>query len=132
MKITWRCEYVRCGNPRCRSCPHGPYWYGYWKEGGRLRKRYHGRTDPRERDRAGRAGGAARNADPADDIFNRETATPFLAYIILGVPAPHTWASIQAAYKARVLECHPDRGGTVLTMQRVTAAYTYLKAIRTR
>ncbi len=47
-RITYRQEYVRCGKERCRSCPHGPYWYAYWKERGRTRSRYIGRHLPGE------------------------------------------------------------------------------------
>jgi hypothetical protein len=38
-RATLRAEYVNCGR-----CPvqHGPYWYAYWREEGRLRKRYLG------------------------------------------------------------------------------------------
>ncbi|HEX2028382.1 MAG TPA: hypothetical protein VHF25_10330 [Nitriliruptorales bacterium] len=45
-KVTYRQEQVRCGKQRCRSCPHGPYWYAYWKEDGRTRSRYIGRHLP--------------------------------------------------------------------------------------
>ena len=37
---TYRHERVRCGKPtgrRCQTGPgHGPYWYAYWRAGGRL------------------------------------------------------------------------------------------------
>lgn len=46
--LSYRQEHVRCGKPACRSCPHGPYWYAYWKEDGRTRKRYIGRHLPGE------------------------------------------------------------------------------------
>jgi hypothetical protein len=46
--LTYRQEEVRCGKATCRSCPHGPYWYAYWKEDGRTRKRYIGRHLPGE------------------------------------------------------------------------------------
>ncbi|HEV3473838.1 MAG TPA: hypothetical protein VG602_00490 [Actinomycetota bacterium] len=45
-KVTFRQEQVRCGREGCRSCPHGPYWYAYWREGGRLRSRYIGKQLP--------------------------------------------------------------------------------------
>lgn len=45
-KVTYRLEAVRCGKPNCRSCPHGPYWYAYYREGKRLRSRYIGRELP--------------------------------------------------------------------------------------
>ncbi len=44
--ITFRYETVRCGKQNCTRCPHGPYWYAYWKEGGRTRSRYVGRMLP--------------------------------------------------------------------------------------
>lgn len=48
--VTYRQEYVRCGKPTCQQCSdgpgHGPYWYGYWREGGRLRKKYFGKEKP--------------------------------------------------------------------------------------
>jgi hypothetical protein len=41
--VTYRLERVRCGKEGCKSCPHGPYWYAYYREGDRLRSRYIGR-----------------------------------------------------------------------------------------
>ena len=41
--VTYRQESVRCGKSGCTKCPHGPYWYGYWREDGKLRSRYIGR-----------------------------------------------------------------------------------------
>src|SRR5919197_5949925 len=45
-KVTYRLEHVRCGKEGCTRCPHGPYWYAYWREGGRQRSRYIGRSLP--------------------------------------------------------------------------------------
>ncbi|MBD0335443.1 MAG: hypothetical protein ICV62_08140 [Cyanobacteria bacterium Co-bin13] len=39
-------EGVKCGKENCRCASgklHGPYWYEYWREGSRVRKRYHGK-----------------------------------------------------------------------------------------
>lgn len=52
---TFEQEWVRCGKPTCAKCPHGPYWYAYWTEGKKTRKRYVGKKDPR---------GAASSAPP--------------------------------------------------------------------
>lgn len=41
-KVTYRLEEVRCGKANCTRCPHGPYWYAYWREEGRVRSRYLG------------------------------------------------------------------------------------------
>ena len=46
--VTYRLEMVRCGKAGCASCPHGPYWYAYFREDGRLRSRYIGRELPEE------------------------------------------------------------------------------------
>jgi hypothetical protein len=45
-RVTYRQEEVRCGRPTCTRCPHGPYWYAYWREEGRLRSRYIGKRLP--------------------------------------------------------------------------------------
>jgi hypothetical protein len=42
-KVTYRLQPVTCGKPGCARCPHGPYWYAYWREGGKVRSRYIGR-----------------------------------------------------------------------------------------
>jgi hypothetical protein len=45
-KVTYRLESVRCGKPNCKSCPHGPYWYAYFREEGKQKSRYIGRELP--------------------------------------------------------------------------------------
>jgi hypothetical protein len=47
-KASYRQEHVRCGKRGCSRCPHGPYWYAYYKEDGRTRKQYIGRHLPGE------------------------------------------------------------------------------------
>ena len=39
--VTYRRQLVRCGRA-CDSCPHGPYWYAFWKDGGRSHSQYIG------------------------------------------------------------------------------------------
>ena len=46
-KVTYRQEPIKCGRANCTRCPHGPYWYAYWREGGRLRSRYIGKELPK-------------------------------------------------------------------------------------
>jgi hypothetical protein len=47
---TYRQEKVRCNKPTCTRCVdgpgHGPYWYAYWREDGKLRKQYLGKREP--------------------------------------------------------------------------------------
>ena len=45
-RVTFRQEMVRCGKKGCTRCPHGPYWYAYWRERGRTRSRYVGKQLP--------------------------------------------------------------------------------------
>ena len=47
-KVTFRQEFVKCGKDGCTTCPHGPYWYAYWREDGRTRSRYVGKRLPGE------------------------------------------------------------------------------------
>jgi hypothetical protein len=47
---TYRLELVRCGKDRCTRCAegpaHGPYWYRYYRRGGKVVSRYVGKTLP--------------------------------------------------------------------------------------
>ena len=43
MKGSVHAQWVKCGKPGCRCArgePHGPYFYLFWREQGRLRKAY--------------------------------------------------------------------------------------------
>ena len=50
---TIRKEYVKCGKEFCLGSKHGPYYYAFWrdKRNGKVKKKYIGRNDPRERGR---------------------------------------------------------------------------------
>ena len=53
INATIREEFIKCGKVNCNQCPHGPYYYMYWKvksndTKSRLRKKYLGTTDPRQ------------------------------------------------------------------------------------
>ena len=55
--ITYQQEMVRCGKTSCRKCrttgaAHGPYWYAYWSEGGKTKKRYIGKQLPEQVEQA--------------------------------------------------------------------------------
>jgi len=41
--VKLRQQAVKCGKRNCTRCPHGPYWYAYWTEGGRRKSRYVGK-----------------------------------------------------------------------------------------
>lgn len=40
--VTYELRPVECGKPNCGRL-HGPYWYAYWTQGGRVRTAYIGR-----------------------------------------------------------------------------------------
>lgn len=61
--VTYRLETVRCGKEGCRTCPHGPYWYAYYRDGDKLRSRYIGRELPPDVRSTLGGGSAARSGD---------------------------------------------------------------------
>lgn len=40
--VTFQQVAVRCSRSYCTRCPHGPYWYAYWRQGGKVRTKYIG------------------------------------------------------------------------------------------
>jgi hypothetical protein len=66
--VRYRQQHVRCGKA-CSACPHGPYWYAYWHEGGRTRSQYIGRELPADVRRllADRSPGAVGGTPTGDD-----------------------------------------------------------------
>ncbi len=49
--IYYRQQIRKCGNKTCKKCTvrgegHGPYWYMFWREDGKLRTRYIGKSLP--------------------------------------------------------------------------------------
>jgi hypothetical protein len=44
----YQLEMVRCGKGACKSCPHGPYWYGYRRQSGKLKSWYVGKDLSKE------------------------------------------------------------------------------------
>ena len=44
--ISYRPERIKCGKKNCKCAAgelHGPYWYAYWREGGKVKSRYIGK-----------------------------------------------------------------------------------------
>lgn len=131
---TLELEYIRCGKAQCKSCPHGPYWYGYRSAQGRTSKRYYGKKDPRTT--AGGTFDAPKKDDPNflprgwERIFEKKTADAQLARAILGIgQAVLTRATLESAFKNQCLAWHPDRGGCARRMSAINCAYSYLKSL---
>lgn len=118
-KETLRCEYIRCGK-KCGGCPHGPYWYAYWKEGGRTRKRYIGKLKD--------SPPPPTVANELDDIFDRSKASAELAKRIMGIQGRIDGPLLKGVYRRLMLGHHPDRGGDLAHSKRIQAAFSYLKA----
>jgi hypothetical protein len=124
MAESFRAEYVKCGKKGCKSCPHGPYWYGYERKNGRLHKKYYGKLDPRDRQRER----TKRETHPHDDILLRSKASFYLARQILGLGEYATLSDAKKAFRRLTNEHHPDKGGDENTYKRIVAAWTYLQS----
>lgn len=124
---TFRREYVRCGKKGCRTCPHGPYWYAYWRDEGKLRKRYVGKTMPPPQ------GERSERHVPSylDRIHHRTQATLTLALLILG-PGINLldFEEAQRYYRKLALVIHPDRGGGAIEFSRINSAWAYLCSVK--
>jgi hypothetical protein len=123
MKETYRAEWVKCGKKGCKKCPHGPYWYGYWREGKKLHKKYYGKVDPRDVKRDVET----RKSHPHDDIFLRSKRTAAMAAAILGITQKFTEKEATMAFRKLVMLHHPDRGGNEEEFKRINAAWDWIK-----
>lgn len=48
---TYQQRLIKCGNKRCKACPHGPYWYAIVNVGkGHKVTKYIGKTLPKKLD----------------------------------------------------------------------------------
>jgi non-specific serine/threonine protein kinase len=86
VSLTYAHQYRRCGKPTCLLCAaggrgHGPYWYAYWREGGRTRSRYLGKLPP---------AGVASPATPSAGMAAPETLPPADARSTASVARPAT------------------------------------------
>jgi len=120
---TFRCEFVKCGKAGCKKCPHGPYWYAYWREGKRLRKRYVGKSLPS----SDAAAPPRSRSHPWDVIFDGRKATLILACNILGFQNGCTLDEARAAFRRLVWEHHPDRGNDNGFIRHYNAAWEYVR-----
>ena len=39
-------QVIKCGRPNCTKCPHGDYWFAYWRENGKVKSKYIGKHNP--------------------------------------------------------------------------------------
>lgn len=86
------------------------------------------RTRAQREARSGsRFGARASGAGPRDRVSQRRTGpTRAEARSVLGVDADAEQSEIRRAYREKVKDVHPDRGGDKAEFKRVTAAYDRL------
>jgi predicted ATPase/DNA-binding SARP family transcriptional activator len=89
--VTYNRQYRRCHKPGCARCAaeglgHGPYWFAYWREAGKVRSRYLGKEAPP---------GARGDAEPAH-------SEPAVALLAAG-----SWLRVHSLGRFQVV-----RGGT--------------------
>jgi hypothetical protein len=117
--MSFQREYVRCGKG-CRRCPHGPYWYEYWREGKRTRKRYWGKYHPFPDDTDER--------QQPHPVYERGKMSDHVAREILTGNAAASNEACRKAFRHEIKTAHPDRGGTSEQARRLIAAWSWLKA----
>jgi hypothetical protein len=42
--VTYHLTKINCDDLRCKSCPHGPYLYAYYREGNKVVSKYIGKN----------------------------------------------------------------------------------------
>ena len=124
MAENFRAEYVRCGKKGCKSCPHGPYWYGYQRIAGKLKKKYYGKTNPNDKRRER----MKRETHPHDDIFLKSKATFAMACAILGMGQNLWIEDYKRQYRKLSMLNHPDRGGDEDAYKRITCAWSFIQS----
>lgn len=122
-KMSYQSEFVKCGKSTCKKCPHGPYWYVYWREGNKVRKKYIGKNLPEDADKPQ----GAKSNHRWDAIFDSAKATVALAAEILGFMNGCTLQEARAAFWKLAREHHPDLGGDSTFLRHYNAAWEKIR-----
>jgi DnaJ-domain-containing protein 1 len=139
---TYRLQFIRCGKQTCwcatgkskpgrqkRATGHGPYWYAFWHEQGKMRSAYvgkerpgHERTEKGERERPRENGGRRKPppAPPPRRPLENDWQT-------IGVSPGATWDAVRKAYRAASKKHHPDVGGDPRKMVRLNQAFARIR-----
>lgn len=123
---TFRQEHVKCGRKGCKKCPHGPYWYAYHREGGKLKKRYVGKDLPKKNE----APPPPPPPHPWDEIKRVDCRDILLACEILGVNQHDDRETVRKKYYYLSMKQHPDRGGCEVDFKRSSAAWEVIRRIK--
>lgn len=120
---THRLEYVKCGKDSCKSCPHGPYWYGYRKVAGRTKKKYIGKHYP-----GGNDNWTKLDVQECylDGVFLKVTCSVELCRLVLGLPIGFDLKMAKKRFKQLSVTHGEGRRGDEHVLKRSLAAITYL------
>jgi hypothetical protein len=140
---TYQERYVRCGKASCSKCGmgdgHGPYWYGFRHERGRMYSKYFGKYHPQGEDGARRwrayssrgtpTPARQRASDPPQDRWARPGRMDYnSACRIFGVNGlPRGWKP-EGTYRMLMGKWHPDHGGDNRAAVSINLAYAFIKA----
>jgi hypothetical protein len=73
-RYSWQRQFRKCAK-QCRTCQeqsgHGPYWYKYWREGGKVKSEYVGKRIP-----TGTKFLEGEEEAPTTEAFNQMTTAP--------------------------------------------------------
>lgn len=138
---TYRLQYILCGKEKCwcagwkskpgrtkRNFGHGPYWYAFWHEKGKMRSAYVGKERP------GSTRGEHREDERAREE-NRRRAPPAPPprkplendWQTVGVRQGAPWDDVRRAYRAASKKHHPDVGGDPRKMVRLNQAFARIR-----
>jgi hypothetical protein len=127
MKETIREEFVKCGKAGCKKCPHGPYRYAYWRENGKLRKRYLGKHVTQDAHTPPPPPPPPRKPHPWEKINFDRDASLTLACEILGVTQDMNREQCRKRYFHLAKKNHPDCGGENWLFVCLGNAWSYLR-----
>lgn len=110
--VTYSQQFRRCNKPACPTCVlgapgHGPYWYAYWREGGRRRSRYIGKQRPLEARVEPIADISAATSDQLDAPLRVRTLGGFAVWCGTKLLPPEAWTHRKAAQLFKCLVSAP-------------------------
>lgn len=100
-EMTIREELVYVQRKGVRRGPYGPYRYGYWREGGRVRKKYLGKVTGRAEDE---------EPDFAARLLANDEVPDWWCLDLLGCLAGDSFTVRRAKYREKIRACCPHSG----------------------
>jgi len=125
---SYQLRYIRCGKG-CRTCTvgpgHGPYWYGFRREGGRVRSKYFGARPTSTFNYVP----PTTETPPTNGRFVYHGKMDYrTALRIMAFDRRPNNLTLQARFRSLIMDHHPDHGGDTRVAAAIIAAYNYLKS----